>query len=100
MDEAPYRVDRMLLQLRDAGTLADVRGVVFGDMKGCSPPMAASFSLVDVIREALAGLSIPIALGLSSGHASGAHVSLPFGVPARLEVGESASLEVLDTAVA
>lgn len=99
VDEAPYRIDRMLLQLRDAGALTGVRGIVFGDMKGCSPPMAASFSLVDVIREALEGFDVPIALGLSSGHASGAHVSLPFGVPARIEVGESAAFEVLDTAV-
>lgn len=100
VDEAPYRIDRMLLQLRDAGALTGVRGIVFGDMKGCSPPLSATFSLVDVIGEALEGLDVPIALGLSSGHASGPHVSLPFGVPSRLEVGESAVFEVLDAAVA
>jgi muramoyltetrapeptide carboxypeptidase len=100
VDEPPYRLDRMILQLRDAGALAGVRGIVFGDMKGCSPPLAASFSFQDVIREALAGLDVPIALGLSSGHTSSPHVSLPFGVSVRLEVGESAVFEVLDSAVA
>ena len=37
VDERPYRIDRMLLQLRESGALAGVRGVVFGDMKGCAP---------------------------------------------------------------
>jgi muramoyltetrapeptide carboxypeptidase len=98
-NEAPYRIDRMLYQLRESGAFAGVVGVVFGDMKGCAPPLSATFSLEDVILEALSGLDVPIALGLSSGHASSAAVTLPLGVPARLSCGAEACLEVLEPAV-
>jgi muramoyltetrapeptide carboxypeptidase len=100
VDERPYRLDRMLLQLRESGALLGVRGVVFGDMKGCNPPTAADWTLEDVILEALAGLDVPIALGLSSGHASSPNVTLPLGVRARLSAhaGE-ARFELLESAV-
>ncbi len=100
VDEPPYKIDRMLGQLRASGALDGVRGVVFGDMKGCAPPRDADFSLEDVILDALAGLDVPIALGLSSGHAAGPQVTLPLGVRARVSCGDTASLEVLEPAVA
>jgi muramoyltetrapeptide carboxypeptidase len=99
VDEAPYRIDRMLLQLRESGALAGVRGIVFGDMRGCSPPLAAHYGLEDVIREALDGLDVPIALGLCSGHTHNPCLTLPLGVRARLECGEGARFEVLEAAV-
>jgi muramoyltetrapeptide carboxypeptidase len=99
VDEAPYRIDRMLWQLRASGAFERVRGVVFGDMRGCTPRFDADFGLEDVIADALAGLDVPIALGLSSGHTNNPFVSLPFGVPARLSCGADARFEVLGPAV-
>jgi muramoyltetrapeptide carboxypeptidase len=100
VDEKPHKVDRMLLQLRSSGAFEGVRGVVFGDMKGCNPPASADFTLEDVIRESLSGLDIPVALGLSSGHATAPNVTLPLGVRARLVChGEEARFEVLGAAV-
>jgi muramoyltetrapeptide carboxypeptidase len=99
VDEAPYRIDRMLRQLRDSGGLQGVAGVVFGDMKGCVPRLDADYSLEDVIGDALAGLDIPIAVGLSSGHTSSPNLTLPLGVRARLHCGEEASFEVLEPSV-
>jgi muramoyltetrapeptide carboxypeptidase len=99
VDEPPYRVDRMLLQLRESGGLAGVAGIVFGDMKGCAPPIRADFGLEEVILEALSGLDIPIALGLSSGHASSPAVTLPLGVRARLHCGADTRLEIMESAV-
>lgn len=100
VDEPPYRIDRMLLQLRASGALDGVRGVVFGDMKGCAPGLDADYTLEDVLLEALEGLEVPIALGLSSGHASSPSVTLPLGVPARLSCrGDEARFEVLEAAV-
>lgn len=100
VDEKPHKVDRMLLQLRSSGAFEGVRGVVFGDMKGCNPPASADFTLEDVIRESLSGLDIPIALGLSSGHVNGPNVTLPLGVQARLVCnGEDARFEVLEPSV-
>ncbi len=100
VDEPPYRVDRMLLQMREAGAFEGVRGIVFGDMKGCNPPSIADYTLEDVLADALSGLDVPVALGLSSGHSSSANVTLPLGVSARLSchAGE-ARFEVLESAV-
>jgi muramoyltetrapeptide carboxypeptidase len=100
VDEAPYRIDRMLFQLRATGALQHVRGIVFGDMKGCSPGVTADYGLEDVILEALAGLDVPIALGLSSGHTRSPNVTLPLGVHARLSCrGDAARFELLESAV-
>ena len=99
VDERPYRIDRMLFQLRAAGQLDGVKGIVFGDMKGCASSFSDPYSLEDVLLEALQGLDVPIALGLSSGHTLSPCVTLPFGVRARLECGDHASFEVLEAAV-
>lgn len=99
VNEPPYRIDRMLLQLRESGAFEGVAGVVFGDMKGCNAPASAAFTLEDVILDALADLGVPIAMGLSSGHASGSAVTLPLGVQARLSCGSETRLEVLEPAV-
>src|SRR6185295_10627268 len=64
VDERPFRIDRMLLQLRASGAFDGVRGVVFGDMRGCSPKIQEDHRLEDVLLRALDGLQVPIALGL------------------------------------
>jgi muramoyltetrapeptide carboxypeptidase len=100
LDEPPYRIDRMLAQLRHAGALRGVRGIVFGDMKGCAGGMELDYTLEDVIRDALAGLDVPVALGLSSGHTRSPNVTLPLGVRARLDCGpEGARFELLESPV-
>lgn len=98
--ERPFRIDRMLTQLRRSGAIAGVRGVVFGEMKGCAPEADADYRLEDVLLDGLAGLDVPVALGLSAGHANNPIVSLPLGVRARLVCGDKdARLEVLEAAV-
>jgi muramoyltetrapeptide carboxypeptidase len=100
VDEKPYRVDRMLRQLRASGALQGVTGVVFGDMKGCTPGFHDDYRLEEVLLEALAGLGVPVALGLSSGHTTHPNLTLPLGVRARLECwGEEARFEVLEAPV-
>lgn len=100
VDEPPYRIDRMLRQLRDSGALAGVKGIVFGDMKGCSPRLDADYTLEDVVKEALEGLDVPVAIGLSSGHSTGPNVTLPFGVRARLAcTADQARFELMEAAV-
>ena len=100
VDEKPYRVDRMLRQLRASGALQGVTGVVFGDMKGCAPGFHEDYALEDILLEALDGLEVPVALGLSSGHTAHPNVTVPFGVPARLECrGGEARFAVLEAPV-
>jgi len=66
--EAAYRVDRLISQLRWSGYLESVVGVVLGDFVSCSVPDGASFSLDDVLREALLPLGVPVAKGARIGH--------------------------------
>ena len=95
----PYQIDRMLMQLKLAGKLEGVRGIVFGEMMDCRQSADQDYSLEDVVLRIVGGLGIPVAFGLRSGHVSRANVSLPIGVRARLEVGSEARLRILEAAV-
>jgi muramoyltetrapeptide carboxypeptidase len=90
VNEKPYRVDRMLTQLRQAGTLDDVAGVIFGEMSGCVATKNERVSVHDVVVEAFADATFPVAYGLPSGHGTGT-LTLPFGIRARL-AGERLTL--------
>jgi muramoyltetrapeptide carboxypeptidase len=101
VNERPYRVDRMLRQLRLAGSFAGVRGVVFGQMPGCDAGAQDGYTLEDVVREALFGLDVPVAWGLATGHTGGGSVTLPLGARAALECRDGeATLRVLEHVVA
>jgi muramoyltetrapeptide carboxypeptidase len=90
----PYQIDRMLWQLRAAGKLVGVTGIIFGEMLDCASPGAEPDLLDKVIRSALADFDGPIAFGLRSGHVSRDNVTLTFGVEAELRVAERASLRI------
>jgi muramoyltetrapeptide carboxypeptidase len=90
LDERPYRIDRMLFHLREAGKLAGVRGIIFGEMKGCQAK-AGETSLEEVILAAVP--EIPVLYGLRSGHVSGGNICLPLGVRAAISGDTLAFLE-------
>ena len=90
VNEKPYRIDRMLTQLRQAGKLDDVAGVIFGEMPNCVSGPSEAVSVLDVIRNAFAGARYPVVFGLSAGHGGGA-TTLPLGIRARL-AGERLTL--------
>lgn len=94
----PYQIDRMLWQLRHAGKLDGVRGVVFGEMLQCASPGAAPELLRDAIMGALDGVDGPIAIGLRSGHVSRQNVTLRFGAEAELTVGAETRLDLHEPA--
>lgn len=97
--EKPYRIDRMLMQLRLAGKLDGVRGFVFGEMLDCAPPKGETYTLQQVIMRVLAPYKVPIVYGLKSGHVSSGNITLPIGVQAELEAERSgASLRILESA--
>jgi len=87
----PYYVDGMLTQLAQAGKLANVAGVVVGDMEGCdwgdlrqASDWARSRSIEDVLEEHLEPLGVPVLYKLPLGH--GKHLaSLPLGVRCTLD---------------
>ncbi len=91
----PYQIDRMLMQLKLAGKLAGVRGLVFGEMLDCVQPGGQSYSLEDVVTRIVADLGVPVAYGLRSGHVTGENITLPLGARAELDVAAGATLRIV-----
>lgn len=81
--EAPYRVDRMLTTLRQAGWLGRVRGVALGSFTACDP-RADGRTVEAVLRDRLADLGVPVAAGIGAGHAPDDR-ELPLGAPVHLD---------------
>jgi len=99
--EKPYRIDRMLMQLRLAGKLDGVRGFVFGEMLDCAPPAGETYTLQQVVMRVLAPYKVPIVCGLKSGHVSSGNITLPIGVQAELEAeGSGVQLRISGPATA
>jgi muramoyltetrapeptide carboxypeptidase len=80
VNEAPYRIDRMLMQLWRAGWFGNAVGVVCGEWKGCGD--AADVEAVLLNR--LGSINGPIVLDAPFGHGD-RHVTVPLGVPISLE---------------
>jgi muramoyltetrapeptide carboxypeptidase len=83
VNERPYKVDRMLTQLRLAGIIGRAKAIVFGEMRGCDEPGGAPKAR-DVIARALIGFTGPVLFGFPSGHTTGPCWTLPLGVRARI----------------
>lgn len=96
VSESFYRIDRMLMQLRLAGTLDDVAGVVLGQFTECTGDDPAR-AITDVLHELLAPLGVPVGYGYPFGHVVD-NWTLPLGVRARFDAG-AGSLALLEPAV-
>ncbi len=87
--EEPYRIDRMLTQLRLAGKFAQCAGVVVGECVDCGPKefrpgFESTFSLNEVLDNILADLKVPVLSGLLIGHTSD-QATLPVGAMASMD---------------
>ncbi len=83
IDERPYRIDRILQQMRLAGFLDRARGIILGQFVDCGPaPGKPSLTLREVFTEAFG--DTPVVAGLPFGHISNP-LTLPIGIRARLD---------------
>lgn len=81
--ERPYRIDRMLTTLGQAGWFKNLDGIVLGSFTE-GDPGPDGVSVEDVFRDHFGDLEIPVLLGLSAGHISD-NEPLRFGTEARIE---------------
>ncbi len=95
--ERPYRLDRMLTQLRLSGVLSRARAIVFNELPGCDEPGGPPLA-VDAIRGALEGFDGPIVRGVASGHAPGPAITLPLGVEVVVDARASEPRLIIDEA--
>jgi muramoyltetrapeptide carboxypeptidase len=87
--EAPYRIDRMLVQLKLAGKLADCAGVVWGTCTDCEPSNSSfeiNLSMSELLDDLLGDLGKPVLAGLVFGHTK-EKATVPLGVEAELDAG-------------
>jgi muramoyltetrapeptide carboxypeptidase len=96
--ERPYRIDRMLTQLRLSGLLARASAIVFGELPNCDEP-GGSPAARAAVRDVLTDFPGPILYGLPSGHTTGATLTLPFGVRSRVVSGPRPMLVIEEAAV-
>jgi muramoyltetrapeptide carboxypeptidase len=85
--EAPYRIDRMLVQLALAGKLSDAAGVVWGTCTDCAPSNSSfeiNLSMSELLDDILGGIGRPVLAGLVFGH-SREKATIPLGVEAELD---------------
>ncbi len=99
VDEAPYRIDRMLMQLFNAGIAEQLSGLIFGQFTRCEPRDATkpSFSSGEVLRDYASRLGCPVVANVQYGHVL-RKLTIPFGVRARLDSARK-RIEMLEAAV-
>ena len=81
-NEAAYRVDRMTTQMRLAGCLDGVAGIVLGSFEGCGP----AEDIIAIFNDLGLPKNVPVLGGLQVGHGT-FNTTLPLGVPACLDAG-------------
>jgi muramoyltetrapeptide carboxypeptidase len=93
--EPAYRIDRMLVQLRDAGVLQGIVGIAFG--RFTDAPSDDGDAIRSVLREHAEQLGVPAVVDFPFGHIDH-NWTLPVGVRARLDA-DSAILQITEPAV-
>lgn len=81
--ERPYRLRRLLTQLRLGGVLSRAAAIVLGQMVSCDEPGGA-LTARSVLEEFFQDFPGPVLYGFPSGHTTTPLISLPFGVEARV----------------
>jgi muramoyltetrapeptide carboxypeptidase len=102
VSEKPFRLDRMLTQLLNAGIFSQVAGVAVGVNKDCVDPDAKPGgeyrqSGADVLKERLSRLRVPVVTGLPFGHVD-LNATIPVGTTAILD-GNKGDLVIAESAV-
>jgi muramoyltetrapeptide carboxypeptidase len=102
IDEAEYRIDRMLTQLGQAGILKKLSGVVFGQCTNCKVPggynAGGGFTLNALLQQHFGPLSIPAFEGSWFGHIAD-QFTIPQGPMAEMDA-DAGTLRLLEPAVA
>ncbi len=98
IEEAPYRIDRMLTQLRLAGILQKARAVIWGNCSDCDPGEGyGSLTVTDVLHDHLRPLGVPVWQGAMIGHIE-RQFTLPVGTEVEVDAA-AGTIRMLEPAV-
>jgi len=84
INEAPYRLDRMLMQMKLAGCFNGIAGLVMGSFKNCGKKKDVYEIVAEIFRDA----KFPILAGFSFGHVR-ENPTIPVGLKATLDADEN-----------
>ena len=83
--EAPYRIDRMLIQMKQSGCLERLAGLILGSFEGCGQYDEVMEIVADIIRD----FDFPVMAGFEAGHGR-TNLTFPMGLEAILDTEERA----------
>jgi muramoyltetrapeptide carboxypeptidase len=98
VSERPYRLDRMVTQLRQSGLLARAAAIVVGELPKCDEP-AGEPTAYSTMADALDGFPGPVVIGFPSGHTLTPAMTLPFGVNCRVVAEPQPRIVIEEAAV-
>jgi muramoyltetrapeptide carboxypeptidase len=78
--EAPYRIDRMLTQMKLAGCFEGLKGLFLGSFEACGK----LDDIFRIVQEVFNDVNIPILSGFEIGHAR-VNITIPIGLRATLD---------------
>jgi muramoyltetrapeptide carboxypeptidase len=93
--EKPFRVHRMLLQMKLAGKFKRAAGIILGSFKNCEHPQGLGPTVEEVFRDIFSDQKFPVLSGAPFGHDED-NLPFPLGVKARVKGN---SLEFLESPV-
>jgi len=99
INEAPYRIDRMLNQLKLAKILKQVKGIILGHFVDCyePDPTKQTFTLNEVIIEYFQNSKLPVLYNVKHGHIK-ENITIPFGLKCNLNATRG-FIEIMENAV-
>jgi len=98
VNERPYRLHRLLTQLRQAGVFDRAAAILFGEMRGCDEP-GGGVTWLDAVTDLVATIDVPVLGAFPSGHTVGPVWTLPLGVSCRVVTSPVPTLIVEESPV-
>ena len=96
--EEPYRIDRMLTQLKLAGVFEQISGLVLGNFRKCTAEEPdRSFTLEEVFEQHFSTAKFPVFYGAQIGHIRN-KFTVPLGVKVRINANEG-EIQLVESAV-
>ena len=86
-NEASYRVDRMLKQLKLAGKFDKLQGIIIGDFKNPKQSDPTDMTIDEVFYDNFGKLNVPIVKNFKSGHVR-PFITVPIGAKAVMDTGK------------
>jgi muramoyltetrapeptide carboxypeptidase len=99
INEPPYKVDRMLNQMRLAKIIKKAAGIILGRFVNCyeADQMKNTLTLNEVVEEYFSSLKIPVIYNFKHGHIKD-NLTVPLGIPAYMN-SEKGIIEITENAV-